>query len=68
MFRRQSGTNVNTDFLNWKRGFEIDDAFFAPEADVELVRVGFDDYLARLRNQEPIGSVPVLYTDLLHGY
>lgn len=68
VFRRQTATNVNTDFLNWKRGFEISDAFFQPEPDVELERMGFDEYLKRLREQKPVGSVPVLYTDLLHGY
>lgn len=68
MFRRSSGRTLNTDFLNWSQGLPITDAFFQPEPDVTLLRLGFDEYLQKQANREPLGPVPVLYTDLLHGH
>jgi len=68
VFRRGTGKTLHTDFLNWKRGMDISDTFFQPEPDVELVRVGFDEYLDKQKELNPVGPVPVLYTDLLHGH
>jgi len=68
LFRRATGQTLHTDFLNWSYGLPIADAYFVPEADVRLLQVGFEEYLKKQANREPLGPVPVLYTDLLHGH
>jgi hypothetical protein len=68
LFRRSTGQTLHTDFLNWSQGLPITDAFFQPEPDVTLLRLGFDEYVAKQASREPLGPVPVLYTDLLHGH
>ena len=68
MFRRSTGQTLHTDFLNWSHGLPITDAFFRPEPDVTLLRLSFDEYVAKQASREPLGPVPVLYTDLLHGH
>jgi hypothetical protein len=68
LFRRQTGQTLQTDFLDWKRGIPVTDAFFQPEPDVALTRLSFEDYVTRQGDRESLGPVPVLYTDLLHGY
>jgi outer membrane lipoprotein-sorting protein len=68
LFRRATGQTLHTDFLNWARGLPIADAYFEPEPDVKLLRLSFDEYLAKQGDREALGPVPVLYTDLLHGY
>ena len=68
IFRRGSGSTSTTRYLNWQRGIPISDAFFQPDAGVNLSRLGFDEYVAMQADRRSVGPVPVLYTDLLHGY
>jgi hypothetical protein len=67
VFRRDTGTTVTTEFLNWLTGLKIADGFFQPESGIQLERLDFDSYMRRSATGEPIGPVPVLYTDLLVG-
>jgi hypothetical protein len=68
LFRRATGQTLHTDFLNWAQGLPISDSFFEPEPGVKLLELSFEKYVEMQANREPIGPVPVLYTDLLHGY
>ncbi len=68
VWRRHTGQTLHTDFLSWTRGLPIEDDFFEPEPFVALERLGFEEYVARQGERTPTGPVPVLYTDLLHGY
>jgi hypothetical protein len=68
VYRRQTAQTLHTDFLSWTRGLPIDDGFFSPEPDVEITRLSLEQYLQRQADRTPAGPVPVLYTDLLHGY
>ena len=67
IFRRQTGQTLSTDFLNWRRGIPISDAFFEPDPGIDLVRLSFDEYVARQAEGKPLGPVPIFYTDLLSG-
>jgi len=68
LFRRATGQTLHTDFLNWAYGLPIADDFFVPEPDVKLLKLSFEEYLEHQTKREPLGPVPVLYTDLLHGH
>jgi hypothetical protein len=67
VFRRDTQKTTTTDFLNWLTGLSIADGYFQPESGVALERLDFEDYAKRSATGEPIGPVPVLYTDLLVG-
>jgi hypothetical protein len=67
LFSRKSGRTRYTDYLNWLSGLPLSDDFFKPEKEVELERYSLDDYVRITVNEGPIGPVPVLYADLLHG-
>lgn len=67
VFRRDTGRTVTTEFINWLTGLSIADGFFEPESTVALERLDFETYMKRSATGEPIGPVPVLYTDLLVG-
>jgi hypothetical protein len=56
-----------TDFINWMSGLPIADAFFDPDPQVKLERYELEEYLRLTATRGPVGSVPVLYADLLHG-
>jgi hypothetical protein len=68
IWRRSTGQTLHTDFLSWTRGLPIDAGFFEPEPDVAFERMSFEEYVAQQADRVPLGPVPVLYTDLLHGY
>jgi hypothetical protein len=68
IFLRGSGDTAVTDFLGWQRGMVIPDVFFFPDTDIELTEISYEKYLEEAAKLKPIGSVPVLYDDLLHGY
>jgi len=68
VYRRATQQTFRTDFLNWQRGLPIADEFFLPEPGVALAPLSFEQYIAKEAAREPLGPVPVLYTDLLHGY
>lgn len=67
IYRRDTGRTVTTEYLNWLTGLSIADGFFEPEAGIALERLDFDTYMRRSGTGEPVGPVPVLYTDLLVG-
>jgi hypothetical protein len=67
IYRRDTGRTVTTEYLNWLTGLSIADGFFEPEAGIALERLDFDTYMQRSGTGEPVGPVPVLYTDLLVG-
>jgi outer membrane lipoprotein-sorting protein len=67
LFSRSSGRTRYTDYLNWLTGVPLDDAFFEPEKEIEFQRFTLEDYLRTSVTKGPVGPVPVLYADLLHG-
>ncbi len=67
VYRRDTGRTVTTEYINWLTGLAIADGFFAPESSIQLERFDFETYIKRSSTGEPIGPVPVLYTDLLVG-
>ena len=67
VFRRDSQKTTTTDFVNWLTGLSIADGFFEPASSIAFQRLDFDTYIKRSSTGEPIGPVPVLYTDLLVG-
>ncbi len=67
VYRRDAQKTTTTDFVNWLTGLSIADGFFQPESSIELERLDFETYAKRSATGEPIGPVPVLYTDLLVG-
>ena len=68
IFRRATSNEFQTDYLSWQRGLPISDAFFRPDAGVEVALLTYKEYVDKQSAREPIGPVPVLYGDLLHGY
>ena len=67
LFSRRSGRTSYTDYLNWLSAIPLSDDFFKPEKEIVLERYDLDDYVRITVNEGPIGPVPVLYADLLHG-
>jgi hypothetical protein len=67
VYRRDVQTTTTTDFVNWLTGLPIADSFFEAESSIALERLDFETYTRRTASGEPIGPVPVLYTDLLVG-
>jgi outer membrane lipoprotein-sorting protein len=67
IFQRSRSSTVRTDYMNWQRGLPITDAFFEPEQGIYFERFTFAEYSKRFSEGKPVGSVPVLYTDLLVG-
>jgi hypothetical protein len=68
VFRRATGQEFVTDYLNWQRGLPIVDEFFRPEPGVSMLLMTYQEYVDRQATREALGPVPVLYGDLLHGY
>jgi hypothetical protein len=67
VYLRSASRTSTTDYLNWLSNLPIGDSFFEPEPGVHLERYGFAEYMERLAKLGPVGPVPVLYADLLHG-
>lgn len=67
IFNRVQSSTQYTDYLNWLQGLAMPDAFFAPEPGIELEPFTLESYLARTAEEGPVGPVPILYADLLHG-
>ena len=68
VFRRATSNHFQTDYLSWQRGLPISDDFFRPESGIEMAILTYKEYVDEQSAREPIGPVPVLYGDLLHGY
>ena len=56
-----------TDFLDWVNGIPIEEVFFVPDASVKFERYSLEEYVHLTTTKGPVGPVPVLYADLLHG-
>ena len=67
VYRRDNQKTTTTDFVNWLTGLSIADGYFEPESSIALERLDFETYAKRSATGEPIGPVPILYTDLLVG-
>ena len=67
VYRRDTQSTTTTDFVNWLTGLAIADTFFEAESTVAMERFDLDTYTKRTATGEPVGPVPVLYTDLLVG-
>ncbi len=68
MYRRATSSDQSIQFMSWIRGLPIVDDFFLPEPGIDFLLLAHGDYVAKQSAREPIGPVPVLYGDLLHGY
>jgi len=64
--RRFSRTNY-TDFINWLNGIQLNDPFFEPDPSIALQRMTLKEYVEKTATTGPVGPVPILYADLLHG-
>lgn len=67
IYRRSNRSKLRTDFLSWQRGLPLSEEFFSPPSGLVLVRLSYDEYIAKQAERKPFGPVPVLYGDLLHG-
>jgi hypothetical protein len=67
IYDRRTTSKRITDYVNWQSEMAIPDAFFEPDADVALERLELAEYIKRSLKEGPVGSVPVLYADLLHA-
>lgn len=68
VFRRATGQEFITDYINWQRGLPIVDEFFRPDPGISMLLMTYQEYVDKQAKREPLGPVPVLYGDLLHGY
>jgi len=66
VWRRKSGKEALTRYLDWTSGLEIPDDFFEPDSSVKIEHISHKDYLRRA-GQEQIGPAPPFYRELLHG-
>ncbi|MFK7895025.1 MAG: hypothetical protein AB8G23_04265 [Myxococcota bacterium] len=66
VYDRRSSDTVKTDYSNWKLNLDIPGAFFDAEQGVKFERFTYEDFVNKART-ERVGTVPVLYPDLLHG-
>ena len=67
IYDRKTGERKHTDFLDWVNGLPIDEVFFVPDDSVVFEHYTLESYIEHSQNVGPVGSVPVLYADLLHG-
>lgn len=63
---RSSAAREQIDYLNWLRNLPIADSFFEPPSDIEIERIGYEDYVKRSM-AERLGPAPPFYAHLLHG-
>ncbi len=66
VYDRNSTATVKTDYVQWAAGMDLADRFFEPDPRLEVVRMGYDEYLKRSGDGD-IGIPPVLHANLLHG-
>ena len=59
---------MKTNYLNWQSGIPILNAFFIPEPGVDIARLTYEEYVQKQAERVPLGPVPVLYADMLHGF
>jgi hypothetical protein len=66
VWRRASGKEAVTRYLDWTSALALSDQFFEPDSAVTLEHLSYDDYLRRAVNEQ-IGPAPPFFGDLLHG-
>ena len=66
IFFRGSAETIRTEYTNWDFDLEIPNRFFDTPQGIELERYDYEGFIAKSL-EGPVGSVPVLYPDLLHG-
>lgn len=66
VYSRQQGETIRTDYLLWFQPEEIPDGFFEPDPRVQLEVLSYEQYTQRAA-KGPVGPVPVLYSNMLHG-
>jgi len=66
-FNRRSGATTYVDYTDWLAGPLISDSFFEPDAQIDMERVGYQEYRARVARGQTTGPAPVLYGELLNG-
>ncbi len=66
LFNRSQGKTIRTDYVMWFQPQELPDRFFEPDPRLALESLEYEEYTKRSA-AGPVGSVPVLYADLLHG-
>ncbi len=67
IYNRKTGEKKHTDFMDWSSGIPIKQAFFDPDPNVAFEKYTLSEYVTHTQKIGPVGSVPVLYADLLHG-
>ena len=67
IYDRRTGQKKHTDFVDWVRGIPLKDVFFVPDSAVVFERFTLEEYVRTTQEEGPVGPVPVLYADLLHG-
>lgn len=66
VWRRKSGKEAVTRYVDWTAGLKLSDQFFEPGPAVEIQHLSYDEYVSRAAT-ERIGPAPPLFRDLLHG-
>jgi len=66
VWRRTSGKEAVTRYLDWIPGLALSDDFFQPDPRAALEPLTYDDYVRRAGGEE-IGPAPPLFRELLHG-
>ena len=66
VWRRKSGKQALTRYLDWVSGLALPDEFFEPDASMQLEKVSYDEYVRRA-GEEQIGPAPPFFRGLLHG-
>lgn len=67
IFNRATGRTASKEYVYWLKGLEIADGFFEPEGGIDLDRYTLEEYLLRTARDGPVGPVPILFAELLHG-
>lgn len=65
-FDRGSGQTIDLTYSNWAFDLDVAAGFFASPTGYQMESFSYEEYVEK-GLEGPVGSVPVLYPDLLHG-
>jgi hypothetical protein len=65
-YARDSQKSAETRYVDWQKGLELRDDFFAPDPRVALQSYTYEAYVAAVA-KGPVGPAPPLHAELLHG-
>jgi len=65
-WHRASNRTTEINYLTWASQMPLPDDFFAPDPDVQLEELGYEQYLAAVE-KGPVGPAPPTFSHLLHG-